>query len=135
MRLFVVGFCAADTNRVTFLLRSLRCLVFRPVTRRLQRSQLFLFSCLRISNIIWGSDKPNCASMASKGVRSSQAIPIIRSISWGCKSGIVCDMFLWIEKLFCVSPFDQNTNPSHRMMKLNAVRMSKSGQMNLSHVL
>ena len=57
------------------------CLVFLPCTRALQRFQLACVRLLRINSITSFSDKPNCALMASNGVRSSQAISITRSIS------------------------------------------------------
>lgn len=62
------------------------CFVFLPFTLFLHLLKLEDFNCNRINLITIASFKLNCCLMASKGVLSSHAIPIIRSISLLFKS-------------------------------------------------
>ena len=77
----VICRCRLHRNRSTSSSRSCRCLVFLPCTLLRQFRQLCGFSSLRISAMVSASVSPNCCSMASKGVLSSQAISMMRSIS------------------------------------------------------
>lgn len=73
--------CCRDLKRKTSELRLPACLVERPCT--LARHFFQLLGCIScfINSMTSLSDTPNWAFMASKGVRSSQAISIIRSMS------------------------------------------------------
>ena len=55
------------------------CLVARPFTRLRHMWKELRFMCLRMMARTWFSLMPYCISMASKGVRSSQAISTMRS--------------------------------------------------------
>ena len=58
-----------------------RCFVFLPYIRFLHRRYDDGFICFRISSFTACSPNPNCDLIASKGVRSSQAISIILDMS------------------------------------------------------
>ena len=75
-----IPFCRLDLKRCIFG-RFFRCFVDRPLTRLRQRSKLLRFNSRRITVITSFSGSPNCISIAPKGVRSSHAISMIRSIS------------------------------------------------------
>jgi hypothetical protein len=77
----VIVRCNVDLNRVVFSSRSFRCLVVRPLVRLRHIAKLLAFMFARMSSITSFSESPNCISIASKGVRSSHAISMIRSIS------------------------------------------------------
>jgi hypothetical protein len=64
----------------------LACFVARPLTLARQSLKLRGFKRLRISFITSGSPRPNCCSIASKGVLSSQAISMILDSSSSEKS-------------------------------------------------
>lgn len=81
MRLRVISRWREHLNRWVLGVRSARCLLERPDTRRRHRRNELSFRIFRMSWMTSGSDRPNCHSMASKGVRSSQAISTIRSMS------------------------------------------------------
>ncbi len=83
--------CLLHLNLTTDASRKARCLVARPCTRFLQRSKLLRFSSRRMSWMTFFSVNPNCDLMASNGVRSSQAIWIMRSVTSGVSS--VCSIF------------------------------------------
>ncbi len=78
-------FCIVHLNRFTPLLRRAACLVTLPLVRLRHILKLELFISFRINLITSFSFKPNCISMASKLVRSSHAISIMRSISLSFK--------------------------------------------------
>ena len=61
--------------------RKALCLVALPWTRARHMRHELGFISLRINAITSASLRPNCNRMASKGVRSSQAISMMRSIS------------------------------------------------------
>ena len=61
--------------------RKALCLVALPCTLARHRRQELGFISRRISAITSASLRPNCNKIASKGVRSSQAISMMRSIS------------------------------------------------------
>ncbi len=74
--------CLLDLKRQIPLIRFLRCFWLTPeFTLFLQSLKLDSLSSVRISSITSDSLVPNWNVMASKGVRSSQAISMIRSIS------------------------------------------------------
>lgn len=77
--LLLIGFWREDLNLVPFKVKSFWCLVFRPLTRLRHILKLVAFISLRKRSITASSDSPNWWLMASKGVRSSQAISIILS--------------------------------------------------------
>ena len=65
-------------NRLIAGLRFLRCLLLTPLLTRFRHNRKLLgFRCLLMMTITSFSRNPNWYSMASKGVRSSQAISII----------------------------------------------------------
>ena len=68
-------------NRLTSPDLCFRCLVFLPCTCLRHLRKLDGFRLRRIKVITAASDKPNWASIASKGVRSSQAISMTRFFS------------------------------------------------------
>lgn len=76
------------------------CFVGLPCTRFLHILKLLGFISLRISFITSSSGMPNCSSMASKEVRSSQAISIIRSMSLSDRSSIYADNHCCLKMLF-----------------------------------
>lgn len=74
-------YCVGQYARLTSGLLSFKCLVFRPVTRLRHSLKLEGFRDRRMNSITSDSLKPNCTSIASNGVRSSQAISITREVS------------------------------------------------------
>ena len=82
MRLPVLR-CMLHLKRVMSLAASARCLVTRPCTRARHLRQLLGCSSRFMSAFTSSSRNPNCVKMASKGVRSSQAISMMRSMSSG----------------------------------------------------
>jgi hypothetical protein len=86
--------CRELLNRTMFSGRLSKCFWLVPLFTRLrQRLKLLRFRCFRISFITCCSARPNWYSTASKGVLSSQAISMIRSMSLSVKTSL---------KQFCV---------------------------------
>ncbi len=80
--LFEIDLCLLDRKRFMAELRRLACLLLTPLcTRALHNLKEDGRNALRIRLITSDSDNPNWKVMASKGVRSSQAISITRSKS------------------------------------------------------
>ena len=75
------------------------CFVLRPETRFLHIRNDDAFISFLISIITSFSDNPNWYSIASKDVRSSHAISIMRSIEADCKS-LIRMMTTFLEKIF-----------------------------------
>ena len=73
--------CLEHLKRLISSDRLERCFVFRPDTRLRHNEKLEGFNRLRIRAITSGSRNPNWNSMASKGVRSSHPISIMRLMS------------------------------------------------------
>ena len=73
--------CRLHLWRPTSKPRKALCLVALPCTLARHMRQELGFISLRIKAITSASLRPNCKRMASKGVRSSQAISMMRSIS------------------------------------------------------
>lgn len=73
-------YCVGQWLRMTSGWRFFRCLVFRPLTRFRHSLKLEGFRDARIKAITEASGKPNCSSIASKGVLSSQAISMTLSL-------------------------------------------------------
>ena len=67
-------------KRPTTKPRLVRCLVLRPAVRFRQSLNDEGFRFFRMSLMTWPGSIPNCSRMASKVVRSSQAIWIMRSV-------------------------------------------------------
>jgi len=74
--------------RTTSTLRSAACLVTRPAIRLRHILNDDGFICNRISATTADSFNPNCNSIASKAVRSSQAISTIRETSASLSNGM-----------------------------------------------
>ncbi len=85
----VIARCKSDLKRAPSTALLARCLVARPCTRARHRRQEAGFSSRRISRITALSFSPNWARMASKGVRSSQAISITRSVCWAVRDSVM----------------------------------------------
>jgi hypothetical protein len=83
----VITRCIFDLKRFTDSSRSFSCLMDCWCARLRQRSKLLRFRLRRINRITSFSFSPNCRSMASKGVRSSQAISMMRSWSRSERGG------------------------------------------------
>lgn len=78
-----MAFCREHLNRETSAVLKNRCFVCRPFILLRHILKLEALLCLRISSTTSFSDKPNWSSIASNGVRSSQAISMMRSVSCG----------------------------------------------------
>ena len=77
-----MDFCRLHLKRVMSGFLFCACFLLMPLFTRLrQRLKLLRFNSLLIIAITSLSEKPNCALIASNGVRSSQAISMILSIS------------------------------------------------------
>ena len=83
------------------------CFVWRPETRLLHILKLEAFISLRIKRITCFSVRPNWYSIASKGVRSSQAISITRLICSVSREGIFISLNKGRTYSHCASPCDE----------------------------
>jgi hypothetical protein len=80
--LLLIDFCREHLNRLISSLRFFKCFLLTPLFTRFRQSlKLFSFKFRRIRSITSFSVSSNWNRIASKGVRSSQAISIIRSRS------------------------------------------------------
>jgi len=84
----VMCLCWSLLLRPTLNPRSALCFVFLPCTRALHMRKEEGFISRRISLITSDSAMPNCSRMASKGVRSSHAISMMRSMLLWSKPGL-----------------------------------------------
>lgn len=92
----LMAFWREQRNRVMSDERSAWCFVFLPfiLFRHLLKPEDF--NSFRISEITSASERPNWASIASKLVRSSQAISIMRSVA-AAESWFAC-MSVYLEE-------------------------------------
>ena len=89
IELFEIDFCLEHLNLPSSKFRFLLCFVALPCTRSLHILKLLGFISRRIRLITSCYFNPNWNFMASKVVRSSQAISIIRSIFLSVNSIII----------------------------------------------
>lgn len=85
----LIDFCRLHLKRLPTMGWPLACFVIRPCTRARHLRQFRGCSSRFIRAFTSSSERPNCILMASKGVRSSQAISMMRSISVSLNSFII----------------------------------------------
>ena len=90
IRFPLIDFCRLHLKRLPTMGWRLACFVIRPCTRARHLRQFRGCISRFIRAFTSSSERPNCILMASKGVRSSQAISMMRSISVSLNSFIFC---------------------------------------------